>query len=446
MKNLLFRIRAETLRVNLEQAHASLRNLPNLYGELQNVRQHLDEIAQQAFDISDHISSWKNDVKRKHLPDIPSMVQREGELTDLAGDLQNTAAQLEAMENKSFLVQARSIGENVWQHLNDRARALRSSVREIEQGPGDAASWAALTKAAEAAEICELADAIVRLINRTSTDALHAIPGGIASMMMTLERIVRLRFPEWTIWALPFVAHEVWRLAVRRQLQHDLKDKFDAAGKPAMLDDERMLLCLADGFATYTMGPAYAYAAITMLFDPALPENEYRVGTILKMLDRMNPGEGSGAPGGGMAESYQTVIDELRNAWDEAKMPAGLAEIGITNADDLDILVRLLREVLLRKFEEFGLDQWLSLDEWRDRLINPQTDFSELLKTVDLQSIDLRHALNAAWGARVCPTREPDQDITERAMELMKEVKDQVSTTSIPTAGFPLGLNRAAGS
>jgi hypothetical protein len=116
----------------------------------------------------------------------------------------------------------------------------------------------------------------------------------------THARIIRLRFPAWTIWNLPLVAHEVGHVAhtfiLKKERDQDdeslrLLTSFIANQQnPLIVNDaglhkmhqnggiheqqakdsanSRLRVLLADAFATYTMGPAYACSAIMLRLNP----------------------------------------------------------------------------------------------------------------------------------------------------------------------------------
>jgi hypothetical protein len=458
-QNLLFRLRAETLRLNLVQAQRDLNNLPNLSDDLKRIRQNLENAAVGANAIRTAINGWRNTIADLKFPEREEMVRYMGAQWDrslqLAGDLEMAAQDLTDIEDRSFLVKAKSIDRSIWTDLTDRAKDLQEEASIIEQGPANASGWTALANTENTAnqevfnesieflggfalrdarldaEVCELADRIIELIYGPSATALRAIPGGIAAIKMKLGRIVRLRFPEWTIWALPLVAHDVWRLGEWPQLTKRLKDRFQEDGGKAGLYGEGLELCLADAFATYTMGPAYAYTAIALLLNPRHPEDEMRVRIILRVLS------GDSCSCGGMGGSYQDVAAELRRAWEEAMADTGARPSSALDNSGLDALVQRLR-AMPPSSPEFTLDQWMPLHEWGTRLLGNASDLEALLKSAASASYDLRHGLNAAWLARVSSVRNPADDLTKKSMDLAAKLKGRSTRASTGDPRGPL--------
>jgi hypothetical protein len=198
-----------------------------------------------------------------------------------------------------------------------------------------------------------------------------------------------------------------------------------------LLDNAGIQLCLADAFATYTMGPAYAYAAITLTMDPARPEDEIRVRAILSMLRNEMSGKKEG-----MSETYAMVADELRSAWEAAKRQAGGPFAPMPAEMDDELLVPLLTKVLrMRGYRSFSLDQWHPLLSWREAFKKRGWEDAPDLP----DGGDLRHVLNAAWLARVDERRPLDKDITEPTMKLAERIRERAATKPAATVRPPGG-------
>src|SRR5262249_23195233 len=133
----------------------------------------------------------------------------------------------------------------------------------------------------------------------------------------TLARIVRVGFPQWTIWALPFTAHAFWHVIAR----HDFQKVLEQDDEPI---PERFQTCLGDAFATFTMGPAYAYAAFYLLLSPLDADasknpsgvgDDTRAQAILEMLKWMSDTDAD--------IGYGDVTKNLRSMWKTALAQAG---------------------------------------------------------------------------------------------------------------------------
>jgi hypothetical protein len=330
---LLLRIRAETLRINLERAHEKLKELPNLRPDLYAVQDVLATIRMKLEEGIRVLAAAKTGPRQLDRDGI----KKQGELLDEMDFATEIATcKLTEIENKSFLVQVRKTGERVWNSLDLRAVKIKKEFEGVDLAAPSA--WQeysrfeaeanlkvfnesvellggiALRDARLGAEVCELADAMIVSTFRTLPSVL-AIPGGIATMMMDLEPIIRLRFPEWTLWALPLTAHEVWNAVAGKVVMERITIGM-AADKLKMLRHPKIQLCLADAFGTYMIGPAYAFAAIILLLDPLQPRDEARVHAMLEMLTAMAPAK---------IDDYAAVADGLLTAWEAAKSQAKTA-------------------------------------------------------------------------------------------------------------------------
>jgi hypothetical protein len=337
-------------------------------------------------------------------------------------------------------------------------------------------------------QICKLADELIRSCATESIGRRWeslTVPAAPDALAKTLARMVRLRFPDWTVWTLPFTAHEYGHVVVAElsELKDFVRDiastqaadridevmtRVDGAELPHRLDAEerarldselrnlaqdalrdwltarrvdqssfgqrsgavrqfgaeqlalavragereladaelrRATVLVADAFATYTMGPAYACAALLLHFLPAQPARDAghaeRAHIVLRTLERMN------ATGD---NSYQDVITQVTAGWERVVSGPGAA-ISLTPAqtEELDGLLEdlwPLFELYLRKTARFEhaaeKDGWLaakkvSLD-WRTSLRDHP---DQPLRTEGLGVVRLRDALNAAWYCRL---------------------------------------------
>jgi hypothetical protein len=438
-QTLLLRIRAETLRLNLKRAHSSFRDLPSLSGQFADIEQCLSTMHERALDLSAKVGELRQQALRQVVPAKEAVKDAQDRLENIVDDLGIAKAKLAELGRKSFLIQIRTEGESTWESLSTRAGVLQADVEAIENDLSNPNAWNALAKAeAEAndlvfnesiellggiamrdarldADICDLAEALIRSI-RGSGNYPSVIPGGISTMMMKIQRFIRLRYPEWTIWALPSVAHELWRVSAREQFDDLLARSLGSAGS---MEDPTMQQCISDAFATYIMGPAYALAAITLLFDPTRAQDDLRVHATVSMLRHMDD-----AKPDAFSESYRTVADDLESAWQAAKQQTGVT-IDPSKARVVEAAVAaLFKQLYTFGYSYFDVAEWKSLRTWAEKLRDGAVDTIEILP-----EHDLRHALNAAWLARLDSTRT--DDISERVNRLADLVKVELAKVEL---------------
>jgi hypothetical protein len=171
------------------------------------------------------------------------------------------------------------------------------------------------------------------------------------------------------------------------------------------------------------MGPAYALAAITLLFDPTRAEDDLRVLATVSMLRRMDD-----AKPDAFSESYRTVADDLEAAWRAAKQQTGVT-INPSKARVVEAAVAaLFKELDTIGYSYFGVAEWKSLSKWAEKLREGTIDAIEILP-----EHDLRHALNAAWLARL-DSAEP-KTFSEHANRLADRVKVELTKRHSDRAG-----------
>ncbi len=274
--------------------------------------------------------------------------------------------------------------------------------------------------------LSEIADAMTRELQGQS-DSLGAlaIPGREGSEGI-VPKIVYLRFPEWSVWSLPLAAHELWLIAAESKAAiattfylKAARDLRNVQGAVDWADPEQRSLrpgsrikpLLADAFATFTLGPAYAWSALLLALDPAKPENKFRSQVIFYVLDRL-----AGASNGtALAKSIMTDRKELARFWQSAVEQAGGTMEPLPNGVSawLDSLLDHIQS--LRKLA-FSTEQWdAEQEDWQTSFtsyannldeIEAQKTAMQLLETLEPKSI--RFALNAAWKARLAQPENAD--------------------------------------
>lgn len=245
-------------------------------------------------------------------------------------------------------------------------------------------------------KICRFADELLKryTLAGSADERLLTIPTRQEAVRMTWSRVVRLGFPEWSIWALPYIAHELWFVVARKKLQN-----------PAVQNLElRQELCLADAFATWTVGPAYAYAAVLLQLNPwpgnidgveyAADDDRFRA--IIYALQR------TGLQG--KVNRYHTVIRELQQAWADAqRRDSTTIEADAGTQARIDALFTDLNTKLPTQFPP---ENWDKFQEWTPLMQEGRTDPNQYR---GIGAADGRWVLNAAWAARVSSIQDTEK-------------------------------------
>jgi hypothetical protein len=264
------------------------------------------------------------------------------------------------------------------------------------------------------------------------------IPARQEALAVTAARIVRLGFPEWTIWRLPLTTQALGNIYVA--WDRDVESVFERYEGEAA--EARVLL--ADVFATYFMGPAYACPAILMRLNPAEAFADQRlvakrVGTILTSLRRMSHASAQ--------DHYEPITSRLAVEWEDALRqtgwdgpePGNRAGAAVTwlpaeeraalrertglTEDEQEAIERLVTDfepyVLARQLD---LDAWPSVQKWAKKLGAGAPLDARSLNQYD----ELRYVLNAAWRARIAVAQEEtdldDPDVLKRIAEAVEQV------------------------
>jgi len=279
--------------------------------------------------------------------------------------------------------------------------------------------------------LCGIADALLDDLSKRT-----GVPWGRFTLLAEKEffgdmaEIVRLRFPEISIWSLPIAAHE---------FGHFVGPKIEVpvpGGNPrypfqAILEREQkkdsrswslMHEQFADIFATYTLGPAFACACILLRFDPRTaylegkthPADATRVYLISKTMEKMSEAEG------GIEPPFQIITEWLGKLWKR-----GLSATGRTESLDqaitlpLDQLLDELYSLMDFEMPDARYNGWLRAkrlsQELRDGNKAPTLTGEDTLPDV----------FNAAWHCRINYGNEDRywlREISKKATALCREI------------------------
>lgn len=307
-----------------------------------------------------------------------------------------------------------------WTQYNDR---LYTSSERLFQEYVDLVSGVALRDTGLDRGIARLAEDLLKPGGTIGTFTWNTltIPAREEALAVTAARIVRLGFPEWTIWTLPLTAYELGS-------NYADSDKMVAEKVGALGGDQNELFVLvADAFATYFLGPAYACAAILMRLNPAEAFSGNRLvakraAIILSALTQMSKNAS------GPEDHYAQITSRLAAEWEDALRQtgwdgsveddetdagpdtgerAGWRRLTGLTVDEQTAIDRLLKafEPLVHVWILTDIDAWPKVEGWAAKLRSGQ----ELLASDLGELAELRYVLNAAWRARIA-VRPPESD------------------------------------
>lgn len=217
--------------------------------------------------------------------------------------------------------------------------------------------------------------------------------------------LIRVRFPQYTIWLVPIVAHELGHFAVSRLAHPDgstaerLIAELAGAGLAAYHRDSADVIreqraeffeeLFADVFATWVLGPAYACTCLMLALNPSddggrrHPPAAARAAAVIGCLTRLNSYS--------VSRPYADILRRLAEVW-----PAvGPVTSGLDVTKATSRFTDFLQDALppLARYEG-----WRGSDGIRE--VVPTLSAAPRPAAPDAK-IPLRTLLNAAWLARL---------------------------------------------
>ena len=335
-----------------------------------------------------------------------------------------------------------SLLETLWEQL----AAIRIDAAEV-YSESLALLQGALARDAELdGGLCDAADSLLAELSAQSRVpwARMTILGD-EEFIPRLGQVVRLRFPELSVWALPTAAHEFGHVVARElrtgdgvtvQYRYPLTDLIEAAGVTARLKHE----LFADFFGVFAMGPAFACTSILLHFGPRPPDTAgerlacgtathpspaERAYAILAALRRLND-EAADA-----SKPYHFAIETLERAWTGSLEAAGQpARLTDHVRDDLDSWVSKFFAKANRYLDRTRFQGWPRLAQLAPALISDEPPAE-----VAAAGWTINQVVNAAWSERL--EHWPDGPamrgrLGERALELCRAIAtNRPAATSI---------------
>ncbi|NUK01527.1 hypothetical protein [Streptomyces lunaelactis] len=262
-------------------------------------------------------------------------------------------------------------------------------------------------------QICVFADELIKECAKSvGLTPTLVIPSPDRVPPVDLRRIAHIRFPEWDVWALPLVAHEYGRVAIA---EHDKANEFAkktardlhkhlAAGPAVELEavEQRVRVLLADAFATFTHGPAYACALMLLRLDVVAPSLaaralvRQRADMVTGIIDALDTrGRIKEHLGQEPARCWKLAIASLPRA------PAAAADpLGSLTLDPAAVFDKLVKT--FHPGTDYTLEDWDTAVRWGSDWIQQLDTAAEVPRLSDvLPTHRLRDALNASWYVRI---------------------------------------------
>jgi hypothetical protein len=251
--------------------------------------------------------------------------------------------------------------------------------------------------------LCKTADVLLQKLSNLTDgkwDRFTILAEG--EFFYDMAEIIRMRFPEVSIWSLPAAAHEFGHY-----LAGTFEDgKSEAAAAPFRKAKQRgprewahFHELFADAFAIYAMGPSYACTCALLRFDPATAHDEAedhpspaaRVRLMLDALENLDADLG-------VIKPYADVRAMLSEGWDAMVASATGSPPNLEPAAEEDLGETLgALWPLLEKVSTMRYQTWTRAEGLASALHTQHRNMAALSATSD----DLRDVINAAWMARL---------------------------------------------
>jgi hypothetical protein len=306
-------------------------------------------------------------------------------------------------------------------------------VETLDLAEGDHADEAEYNR-----DVCVMADELIRQIYYIGTNDLWhsmAVPGRTLTTARSISRMIRLGFPDWTVWAVPLAGYQFGLVVVdESQLIENYPD-------PTPIQRSDLRVVLADAFATFALGPAYALASILIKLEPSetdageplranddepfpapLSDTE-RVRTILETLRFMNEGS-----------IFDGLISHLDEWW-KASMELNGAEPAPTPAsvERVTAWCNFMHEFLGTHGGKirYPASKWGAAMQWPSLIALTGPSSTERPPGPELRNV--RDLLSAAWYQRVT-SNDQSRDIAIAALTFWRRtIKGPPSTGGSPT-------------
>jgi hypothetical protein len=318
-------------------------------------------------------------------------------------------------------------------------------------------------------QTCRIADALIVSMKSflAKADAL-AIPASHEAYSKTLARLIRMRFPEWTIWSLPLVAHEFGHVVIE-DVSELLTFANDLATAAALQRQEfitnpandaerrknqaitrrevcRIRQLMADAFAVYRIGPAYPCTLVLLRLSPVesdsdegCPRDAERAAVAIEVLRQM--ADASPKP-----TQFVDIVKYLEDEWSGMMKRSGVTPLDQNHCNALLQLAGRIKQELDDVLVGAGYSLrlpggggWNTAYGWYVEWAQQgKMDPNRLKAPENLNATSkIYDALNAAWAYRLFekPTSlEPVARATRETCEAM--IARRLEETKTGTGGI----------
>ncbi len=396
--------RQSEVRIQLGETRGALRTVVDLADAIEAAPGRANEEALESLqsaleEVEDAFKSSFKGAKGigEELADLRQAEVDEDKLVEaLETRLINRAAVLKTDLNglTESLAAGTQTPNQIWQELTVK---FEEAQQEVFPEYVDFLGGLALRESGFDGGMSHIADELMERCSRVAADwASLTIPARDEARGVTATAMIRLGFPEWTIWSLPLAAHEFgYLVAAITEVQEQVHKVLEPAG----LEDHTETF-IADAFATYAMGPAYVAAQVFFRFNPlsanvvsGISIDALRFEVVLRMLDKMSAGARTD-----MKQPYQWTINQLRKGWADALEDTQEPEA------ELESLRQAIDRCATHVYSYLANNSSVAYDPGRWERILGWSGCLQSGAVADIEldcKEELRDVLNAAWWCRL---------------------------------------------
>ena len=337
-------------------------------------------------------------------------------------------------------------GLDAGQPLNECWRRLRSVRIQTEKTLQESLALLAgllVQRARLDSGFCAVANALLAELSEVMPPQISWAKGVILDVgdsFTPMSSMIRTRFPEFTVWALPIVGHEVGHVVMQelRRLKPDARShayplvelaakhseayvragrkppRGHARARAQALGDTFVRELFSDFFAVYALGASYACSTLLVRFEPSqadLPDSAHpppveRAHLIVRALRDVH-------------DVFGDVADMLEKTWNQllssCGVPAADKETAVPRLDDLAAAFSATAERHLSDLRYSGWETASPLTAPLEQGRGPSTA---------PPGCSIRDVMNAAWIARLRQWDTPQtvEAIEGSAMDLCRQV------------------------
>lgn len=443
---LVLRTRLQVLRSSLATVEHALEDLegsrvvPPAIGELDDVGSRIEHL----------VDALRNDVLPLRDADFDRHITAQNHLRDLELLAQHVkSAARTAVGAHRLVLRNTDVDINIRDHVTDQLEELADVERLLTEADTAedghallASAWERYVERLEVGrklfaeyvdlvrgvllrdarldkDLCRIADELIRPLGRFRDNNWNSItiPAAREGEGVARMRLVRIGFPEWTVWTLPLVAQEIGHFFANRhprmaRLVATVSESYGVA-------ETDVRHWITEAFATGVLGPAYAWAVLFLRADRESEQDRMRVAVILRTLEALDDQA---------LTTYASARQRIAREWsaalrqrpqDEPAAPPVIAE------EMREALGEVVEATRKRIPEPYVSGDYERATDIARELSADGADPTAVAATLDHS--ELRHLLVAGWIARIRLTDAPPDTDASALPEVVRARIDHLA-------------------